>query len=66
MQPAKEPSPSLLVSIVEAARLLGIGRNGIYNLMASGAIRSTKIGQRRLIARSELERYVALAARGGA
>ena len=39
----------LAVSPAEAARLAGIGRTTIYEAIGSGALRSLKIGKRRLI-----------------
>ena len=39
----------LAVSPAEAARLAGIGRTTIYEAIGSGALRSLKIGRRRLI-----------------
>jgi excisionase family DNA binding protein len=43
----------------DAARVLGIGRSLLYELLSSGQIRSRKFGQVVLIPRSELERFVA-------
>jgi excisionase family DNA binding protein len=39
----------LAVSPGEAARLSGLGRTTIYNALGSGALKSIKIGKRRLI-----------------
>jgi excisionase family DNA binding protein len=39
----------LAVSPGEAARLAGLGRTTIYDALGSGALRSIKIGKRRLI-----------------
>ena len=39
----------LAVSPAEAARLAGIGKTTIYEAIGSGALRSLKIGKRRLI-----------------
>lgn len=41
-----------------AAQRIGISRRAIYDLIASGAIRSYKDGKRRLIPDSELQIYV--------
>jgi excisionase family DNA binding protein len=38
----------------EAAKVVGLSRGGIYNLMASGKLRSVKIGRRRIIPASAL------------
>ena len=42
-------SDRLAVSPAEAARLAGVGRTTIYEAIRSGALRSLKIGKRRLI-----------------
>jgi len=39
----------LAVSPGEAARILGLGRTTLYEAIGSGALRSLKIGKRRLI-----------------
>ena len=39
----------LAVSPAEAARLSGLGRTTIYDALGSGALKSIKIGKRRLI-----------------
>jgi excisionase family DNA binding protein len=46
--PPANPEP-LAVSPGEAARLTGLGRTTIYEALGSGALRSIKIGKRRLI-----------------
>lgn len=46
-------------SITEVGARLNIGRTLIYELLGSGDLRSVKIGSRRLIARDEIERYIA-------
>jgi excisionase family DNA binding protein len=42
-------SEPLAVSPGEAARLAGLGRTTIYSALGSGALKSIKIGKRRLI-----------------
>ena len=42
-------SDRMAVSPAEAARLAGVGRTTIYEAIGSGALRSLKIGKRRLI-----------------
>lgn len=42
-----------------AARLGGIGRSTLYELIAAGAIRTVKIGRRAFVSERELARYVA-------
>jgi excisionase family DNA binding protein len=48
----------LLHSISQSAKLLGIGRSSLYNLIAEGKIASVKIGRRSLIRDTELKRFV--------
>jgi|tagenome__1003787_1003787.scaffolds.fasta_scaffold19381189_1 excisionase family DNA binding protein len=45
----------VLVSIREAAQLLGIGRSTLYGLLSDGDLSGLKIGARTLIRRSEVE-----------
>lgn len=40
---------TLNVAIPEAARALGIGRSGVYELLNAGKLKSVKIGSRRLV-----------------
>jgi excisionase family DNA binding protein len=42
-------APDRLLSVDEAAALLGIGRSMLYELVAAQRIRSIKVGRRRLI-----------------
>ena len=46
------------LSVDEAFTYLGIRRASLYRLMDSGAVLSFHIGRRRLILRSELDRYI--------
>lgn len=61
----EEPSQStknmqnLLLSVPQAARVLGVGRSTVYEKIASGAIRSVKIGSRRLVPTENIEAFVA-------
>jgi excisionase family DNA binding protein len=48
----------LLLKPEEAAHLIGVGRSKMYELMASGAIKSVKIGALRRVPASALEDYV--------
>jgi excisionase family DNA binding protein len=43
----------------DAAKVLGISRARVYELIADGTIPSLKIGQRRLIRRETIERFLA-------
>jgi excisionase family DNA binding protein len=49
----------LLLKPEEAAAVLAVGRSKMYELMASGAIKSVKIGGCRRIPTAALEEYVA-------
>jgi excisionase family DNA binding protein len=57
--------PSKLVySVAETAALLSVGRTTVYELISTGSLRTIKIGTRRLVARRDLEDFVA-GLRGG-
>lgn len=58
--PATSPDPSaaLLLRVTEAARLLGVSRTTLYQLIAAGEIPVVRIGRSVRIVRSELERRV--------
>jgi excisionase family DNA binding protein len=47
-----------LLSPVEAAHVLGMGRTKVYELIQTGAIQSMKIGKSRRIPRREIDRYI--------
>ena len=49
----------LLLSPLEAAEQLGIGRSKVYELMRLGDLRSVKIGGCRRITRAALAEFVA-------
>lgn len=49
----------LVYSVNEAAELLSIGRTLAYSLIRSGELRTLKIGHRRLVARADLDDYIA-------
>jgi excisionase family DNA binding protein len=51
------PEPSAMVSIAEAAQLLGVSRTSLYALMDTGVLPSRHVGRRRLISRAALEQY---------
>ena len=48
-QELRDPAGVLAVSPAEAARLTGVGRTTIYEAIGAGALKSIKIGKRRLI-----------------
>ena len=52
------PADRLAVSPSEAARLAGIGRTTLYEAIGSGALRSLKIGKRRLITIEALRQWL--------
>lgn len=45
-------------SIIDTASYLGIGKSTLYEHMAAGNIRSYYIGRRRLIAETEIQRFL--------
>ena len=45
------------LTIAETAKLLGIGRSKLYNILDSGELKAVKIGQARRIPEDELIRY---------
>ena len=56
----------LLLTPHEAAELLGIGRSKVYELMASGVLRSVKVGRCRRISRKEIDDFVESLSAGAA
>lgn len=52
-----EPAP-LLVSVREAARRLGAGRDTTYRLIHEGRLRTIRLNRRLLVPVVELERFV--------
>ena len=48
----------LTFTVVEAATLLGIGRNSAYEAIKSGILPSVQIGRRILIPRAALEQFL--------
>ncbi len=51
----------LAVSPAEAARLTSVGRTKLYEAISSGALRSLKVGKRRLITVEALRAWLAAA-----
>jgi excisionase family DNA binding protein len=49
----------LAYGVVEAARVAGIGRSTIYEMLASGDLTAVKLGRRTLIPADELRRFIA-------
>ncbi len=52
------PAIKLLLSVEEAADLLGVSRSTMYDLMRTRAIGSVRIGRCRRIALHALEEYI--------
>lgn len=48
----------LAVTPAEAARMIGVGRTRLYELLGSGQIESLKLGQRRLVKVASLRKLV--------
>lgn len=53
----------LAVSPTEAARIAGVGRTTLYEAIGSGALRSLKIGKRRLITIDAIREWLSAAER---
>ncbi len=51
--------PKLLLTVEEAAELLGLGRTTTYALIKSGALKSVLIGRARRIRVTDLDAYAA-------
>ncbi len=51
-----EQPPPMLVSIKEARRLIGVGHTRIYDLINAGALETVRIGKRRMIRYSSLQK----------
>ena len=56
--PATNASSPLLLSVVQAARLLGISRNLAYELVHQGRIPHVRLGRRVLVPRDELVDWI--------
>lgn len=55
-----EPEPvAVFVSTKETARLLGVSRNHIYELLDRGQIESRYIGRRRMVVNASLQAFIA-------
>ena len=51
-------SEPLLLPAKDAFRLIGVGRDAGYRLIAEGRLRSLRLGRRVLVPRLECERFV--------
>jgi excisionase family DNA binding protein len=47
-----------LMAVTEVMERLALSRQGVYNVMNSGQLRSVRIGTRRLIRESDFEAYL--------
>jgi excisionase family DNA binding protein len=52
-------APDRLLSVDEAAALLGIGRSRLYDEIAAARVRSVKVGRRRLVPSGAIADYIA-------
>lgn len=57
--PAIDHDEKLLLSVVEAARRLGIGRTLMYELINSGEVQSVHVGRLRKIPTAAVDGFVA-------
>jgi hypothetical protein len=53
----KVSSTPLFCSVIEAGRILGIGRSSAYLLLESNTLRSVKHGKRRLVIMASITTY---------
>ncbi|HET9443563.1 MAG TPA: helix-turn-helix domain-containing protein [Acidimicrobiales bacterium] len=54
----EEKVQKLLLTPVETARLLGIGRTKVYELMAAGALKSVRIGRARRVPTDAVDAFL--------
>jgi excisionase family DNA binding protein len=52
-------APDRLLSVDEAAALLGLGRSATYGELQTGRLRSLKVGRRRLVPAAAIASYIA-------
>lgn len=55
----ESPPPKLLLTVEEAAALLGIKRTLTYELIRTGALASVRVGRLRRVRYSDLDAYAA-------
>ncbi len=51
-------APDRLLSVDEAAAMLGLGRSLLYAEIAAGRLASMKVGRRRLVAAGAIREYI--------
>lgn len=49
---------NLMYSVTDAAKMLGVGRSTLYELISEGRIDTVKVGRRTLVTRPAMERFV--------
>lgn len=55
---AHPPAPDRLLSVDEAASMLGLGRSALYGEIGAGRLRSVKVGRRRLVPAASIAAYI--------
>lgn len=60
-----EPTKRISYTVDEACREIGVSRTYFYALMADGAVKTFKMGRRRLVTRQELQSLIDRKAREG-
>jgi excisionase family DNA binding protein len=61
--PTDPSAERIAYSVDEAAQILGLSRDLLYDQMRRGKLRYLKVGRRRLITRQNLEAFLAAMAR---
>ena len=61
--PDPPPDETLLLTVVDAAKLLGVGRTLVFGLIRDGELRSVRIGGRRLIPREAVAEFIGQASK---
>lgn len=61
-----QQTPALALGIDEAARVIGVARSMLYEIVGRGEIESFKLGRRRLILVKNLDAYINRVAAKGA
>jgi excisionase family DNA binding protein len=60
-----QPTQALAIGIDEAARVIGVARSMLYEIVARGEVESFKLGRRRLILVKNLDAYINRVAKEG-
>ena len=55
---APAPGPARLLSVDEAAEVTSLGRSKLYGLIASGDLRSVKVGRRRPVPAGAVAEFI--------